>query len=190
MGDLKKIFEVYKRIIEIPTQNEIDEIFNNIKPEEIKDENIEIPKVKSKNNDTETKDGDIIQIYPSVDGLDMEFVVIKLADDIIRLVLFSKFIEFATPKDVIAQINGEEYMIQTDLYIDIYDSGIEKALGRKVIKIGRIDERILDRIIRVMNDEEKGDGTMTTPTKGRFKMEEAKRLAKLMRDYIEDMVDE
>jgi hypothetical protein len=184
---LKKILEIYRAKKQLPTEEEIKEIFENIEPEPVT-KNLEIPRVeRGLTIPYRVKEGDIIQIFPSVDGLDMYFLVwgVFPEENLVRLMLLSEFTEFATPKDVIVNLNGEKYMVQTDLFIDLPYEGLGPSIGRLIFKVGEISEGELQRVSRVFFGEEKGDGKMVTPTKGVFKKEEAQRLARIMREYIQ-----
>jgi molybdopterin converting factor small subunit len=184
---LKKILEIYRAKKQVPSEQEIKEIFENVEPEPVT-KNLAIPQVEtSLTVPYRVKEGDIIQIFPSVDGLDMYFLVwgVFPEENLVRLMLLSEFTEFATPKDVIVNLKGEDYMVQTDLFIALPYEGLGPSIGRLVFKVGEISEGELQRISEVFFGEAKGDGKMVTPTKGLFKKEEAQRLAQLMKEYIQ-----
>jgi len=184
---LKEIFEIYKLKKELPTEEELTEIFEDLKPEPIS-KPLEMSEVKNKLTiPFNVKEGDIIQIFPSVDGLDMYLLVWNVSEeeDIVRLMLISEFTEFATPKDVKITIDGREYIVQTDIFADFPYKNLRTALGRLIFKLGQISEEVLQRVDKVFYGEENGDGTFITPTKALFKREEAERLSILVSEYIQ-----
>jgi len=137
------------------------------------------------------KEGDVIEFVPSFDGLPLRFVVLKGGKgdfETLELVPLSEFYQFATPSDVLTKIeppegfpflepHGKVYIAQTDLFITVpfklFDVAVPKEMT--VLKIGKVSPRTVERIKRVLEGEEKGDGHMSGGIKERFKEEEAKR---------------
>ena len=184
---LKEIFEIYKLKKELPTEEELKEIFEDLKPEEVS-KIVELPKRETKLIiPLRVKEGDIIQIFPSVDGLDMYFLVWNISeeDNLVRLMLLSEFTEFATPKDVKITLDGLEYIVQTDIFADFPYENLRTALGRLIFKVEHLSDKDLQKVDKVFYGEEKGDGAFITPTKALFKKEEAKRVATLVSEYIQ-----
>jgi len=184
---LKEIFENYKLKKELPTERELAEIFEDLESEEIS-RSFELPKFKKGLTiPFRIKEGDIIQIFPSVDGLDMLFLVWSISEEenLIRLMLLSEFTEFATHRDVKITLDGQEYIVQTDIFADFPYKDLKTKLGRLIFKVGQISEEELQKVDKVFYGEEKGDGGFITPTKGLFKKEEAKRVAILVSEYLQ-----
>ena len=190
---LIELYELYKLKKAVPTEEEINEIFKDLTAEDLKKPVVELPQNPPLATiPIELKEGDVIEIFPSVDGLEMYFLVwgVFSEENTIRLMLLSEFIEFATPKDVIVDLNGNKYIVQTDIFIDLpYESvsKLQAILNRKIFKIGRLSEEDLQKIDKVFFGETKGDGKFTTPTKGLFKREEAERAVKLVAEYIDNL---
>ncbi len=185
---LKKIFEIYKLKKELPTKEDIEEIFKNLEPEPVS-KYLEVSKMGNKLTiPYNIKEGDIIQVFPSVDGLDLYLLVWNISEeeDTVRLMLISEFTEFATSKDVKITIDGQEYIVQTDIFVDFPYENLRTALGKRLLfKVGEISKTQMQKIDKVFYGEEKGDGTFITPTKALFKKAEAGRLATLVAEYIQ-----
>jgi len=160
---LRKIFEIYKQKKQLNEKINA-EIITNVTLEE----------------------GDIVQIFPSVDGLEMLFLVWNTSEEenLARLMLLSEFTEFATPKDVIVTLDGQNYIVQTDIFLDVPKINPEKFLKRNIFKIGKLPKSELEKIDKVFYGETTGDGKFTTPTKGRFKRSEARRVVKLLSEIL------
>jgi len=189
MMKLIELYELYKLKKAVPTEQEINEIFKDLTAEDLKKPVVEFPQNPPLATiPIELKEGDVIEIFPSVDGLEMYFLVwgVFSEENTIRFMLLSEFIEFATPKDVIVDLNGNKYIVQTDIFIDL-PSKFQAILNRKIFKIGKLSKEDLQKIDKVFFGETKGDGKFTTPTKGLFKREEAERAAKLVAEYIDDL---
>jgi len=187
---LKKVFEIYKLKKELPTEKDIQEVFENLKPENFS-KSFHRNHLQGKLIIPYTvKEGDIIRLFPSVDALDMNFLVwgVFPEEDLVRLMLLSEFIEFATLKDVKINLEDKEYIVQTDIFIDMPYQTLHKAFeGKYLFKESQISKEVLKKIDRVFYGEIKGDGTIITPTKALFKKEEAKRVAVLINEYIEKL---
>ncbi len=185
---LKEIFEIYQLKRALPTKQDIEEIFKNLEPEPVS-KYLEIPKMGNKLTiPYNIRERDIIQLFPSVDGLDLYLLVWNISEeeDTVRLMLISEFIEFATSKDVKITIDERKYIVQTDIFVDFPYENLRTALGKRFLfKVGEISETHMQKIDKVFYGEEEGDGTFITPTKALFKKAEAERLAILVNEYIQ-----
>jgi hypothetical protein len=143
------------------------------------------------------REGDVIEIVPSVDGLPLLFVVWDIDDELgdIRLVPLSEFYQFATDKDLLIElkpvkglprdenIHGKVYMAQPTLYITVPQEKFAYWFGnRAVYKVGEVPKEVLKNLDLIYGGEIKGSGNMEGGIKEAFKKEEAKRYALLQQE--------
>jgi len=125
---------------------------------------------------TSPQRGDVVEIVPPYDNLEMRFIILRETSGFFEVVPLSPFWEFATPKDVVIEVEGEPYIAQTDISFDVPLDNFTKRFGnRRLFKVGKVDEDILRRIELVCDGKEKGDGNMVGSIKGEFKKLEAQR---------------
>ncbi len=184
MTPLEEILELYKQALkleDVPEYEDIDietldyDVFKNIKPKEIKE--IKIP-----------EEGDIIEIFPSPDGLEMIFLVFrKYRNGYVELLPMSKFWELATPEDVLIDFEGETYIVETDLGIDVPEENFSKRFGnRKVFLLGKLTPQQIKEIEDVYEGRKKGIGKMWGGPKEEFKTLESRRYFSLFTQMIEE----
>ncbi len=122
------------------------------------------------------KPGDMVEIVPPYDNLEMVFLILREVRDSFEIVPLSRFWQFATPKDVVLKVGSSIYIAQTDLSFDVLKESFTRRFGNAFLfKIGEVDPKTLRRIERVSDGKEKGDGGMWGGVKGEFKSLEAKR---------------
>ncbi len=185
MTPLEKVLEIYKKALggevemDVEDTMDIDVLpidFSNIKPKEIR----EISK------ESELSEGDIIEIFPSIDGLELYFLVYRIyTNGFIELLPVSKFYELATPDDVLVYIDGNPFIVETDLGFEIPLENFPRRFGnRKVFKIGRLTPEELKEIEDVYEGRKKGAGGMYGGPKEEFKALESKRYFVLFANTI------
>ncbi len=184
MTPLEEILELYKQALkleDVPEYEDINikapdyDIFKNIKPKEIKE--IEIP-----------EEGDIVEVFPSPDGLEMIFLVFrKYKNGYVELLPVSKFWELATPEDVLIWFEGETYIVQTDLGFEVPEEDFAKRFGnRKVFLLGKLDPDQMKEIEEVYEGRKRGAGGMWGGPKEEFKTLESRRYFSLFAQMIEE----
>ncbi len=185
MTPLEKVLEIYKKALggevemDVEDTMDIDVLpidFSNIKPKEIR----EISK------ESELSEGDIIEIFPSIDGLELYLLVYRIyINGCVELLPVSKFYELATPDDVLVYIDGNPFIVETDLGFEIPLENFPRRFGnRKVFKIGRLTPEELKEIEDVYEGRKKGAGGMYGGPKEEFKALESKRYFVLFANTI------
>ncbi len=155
MHILEYMLNVYKSLIEERQEEEIE-----ITPVEY------IP-----------KEGDIIEVFPSPDGLEMIFLIYKIYNNgMVEIIPLSRFWEFATPTDALIEIHGTPYIAQTDLALTLPKDDFHKRFGRRmIIKLDSVKTEILKDIENIIKGNKKGAGNISGGIKKEFKILEAKR---------------
>ncbi len=177
MNILKEILELYKGLLYMNTDIEEEDrvnienislsTFPSVEPEEL--EEVKTP-----------SEGDVIEIFPSFDNIEMIFLVLKIKREYYHLIPLSRFWEMATPEDVLIRVKDKTYIAQTDLTLSLPKDRLEKISKlRTLFKIGEIEKEALSRIRRVEEGKEKGDGKIGGGPKKEFKELEAKRYTSL-----------
>ncbi len=124
----------------------------------------------------DVRPGDVCEIVPSYDALEQVFLVLREVNRFYEVVPLSPFYEFATPSDVLIKVNGRPYIAQTDISfgIPVQDFSLRFPEAR-IVKVGEVPQKTLEKIIKVTEGKERGDGKIKGGIKGEFKIMEAKR---------------
>ena len=134
------------------------------------------PEVKVKQEPLRVEEGNLVELFPSPDGLDMIFLISRKFDGLVELLPLSRFWELATPSDVLVKVEGESYIVQTDLGIDVPESFFKEGVaGRVFLPVGKLTPEEMEEVRKVQEGKKKGAGRMWGGTKGEFKKLEAKR---------------
>ena len=138
------------------------------------------------------QEGDVIELFPSNDGLPMLFAVgeINPAAGEALLVPLSSFIELATPHDVLVEVEGKPYIAQTDLFITApSDGALFKSIfpDKSPLKVGKLEPNKLKELKAVLKGEKEGVGSMSGGVKKLFKEREAQRYAPLQLQIIKEL---
>ena len=170
MDPLKEILELYRELVEM----KMDDIYaESFEPLEWKRVHPLPQKVE------ELKDplpGDVVEVVPSPDMLEMVFIVLRRVRGFVEIVPLSRFWEMATPKDVLLKVSGETYIAQTSLSMDIVRQDFKRIFrDRKLFIIDRLKDRTLQKVRAVCDGEARGDGLVITDEKREFKKLEIKR---------------
>ncbi len=176
MTPLEEILEVYRKMLKGKVEMDMEDTmdievlpidFSNIRPKEIKEIS----------NESELSEGDIIEIFPSIDGLELYLLVYRIyINGFVELLPVSKFYELATPDDVLVYIDGNPFIVETDLGFEIPLENFPRRFGnRKVFKIGRLTPDELKEVEDVYEGRRKGAGGMYGGPKEEFKALESKR---------------
>ena len=184
MTPLTKILKLYKEALKLedvdsePEEVQVEapsyeELVRKARPKQM--EVFEVP-----------REGDVIEIFPSPDGLEMMFLVFrKYRNGYVELLPISKFWELGTPEDVLIEFRGETYIVQTDLGIDVPEENFSRRFGgRKVFLLGRLNEEQMREIENVYEGRKKGVGNMWGGPKGEFKKLESKRYWNLFNETL------
>jgi len=125
--------------------------------------------------------GDIIEIFPSIDGIELLFLIFrKYKNGMIELLPVSRFWEFATQDDVLISIGDDYYIVQTDLSFEVPEETFSEAFGnRYIFKVHTLNNDLLKEINLVKDGKKKGAGNMKGGVKGEFKNLEAQRYFKV-----------
>lgn len=134
----------------------------------------------------EPQEGDVIEIFPSPDGLEMVFLVFRIyANGYVELLPVSRFIEFATPEDVLVYMGGEPFIVQTDLGFEVPLENFSKRFGnRRVLRIARLTPDQMTEVDDVYEGRKKGAGGMYGGPKEEFKEIESRRYFNLFATMI------
>ncbi len=183
MGFFKELLEIYKTLLYTKVEEpEIEEVYIKDKP--VRPEEVEPQKAEEVESPEE---GDVIEIVPPYDGFEMKFLVARKINGHFEIVPLSRFYEFATPYDVVFILNGETYIAQTDLALTVPEEKFSKRFGNRFLfKEGKVDRELLERIIRVLDGKEKGDGKIMTEEQKEFKKIESKRWFSVFMAQIEE----
>ena len=168
---LQEILDIYKEELKVEE--------DPLKIEEEKVKALDLPKEKGRGVEPlkDVKEGQVIEVFPSVDGLEMVFLVFKIyKNGFVEILPISKFWEFATPDDALIKLNGEPYIVQTDLGFDVPKEDFAKRFSpRRVYLLGTLDEKQMEEVRAVYEGKKKGAGRMYGDVKEEFKRIEAKR---------------
>ena len=188
---LEDIYELYLMMLE-PFEIDPKELeeFKEPPKEEIKE--IPFPQVEPYPVVQELKEGDVIEIAPSDDGLPLLFVVGEINDKAGEATLFplSQFVELATPWDALVHVEGKPYIAQTDLFVTApADGKIFSTLfpDKTPLLIGSIKPEELEEVKAVYRREKGGIGGMAGGVKAKFKEKEAERYARLQLQILREM---
>ena len=184
MTPLEEILELYKESLKVEEAFESEDvdinapkedIFENIKPKEIKE--IEIP-----------EEGDVIEVFPSPDGLEMIFLVFRIyKNGYVEILPMSRFWELATPEDVLIDFQGETYIVETDLGFEVPEEDFSRRFGnRNVFLLGKLSPDQMKEIEDVYEGRKRGAGGMWGGPKEKFKTLESRRYFSLFAQMIEE----
>ncbi|WP_457600211.1 hypothetical protein [Hydrogenivirga sp.] len=180
MSPLRTLLELYKLSITQPPED-----FEVAIEDAAHVGGIELPPPPGVEEFKEPTEGDVIELI-SPDGGEMIFLVYEVNEEkgMTQFIPLSRWIEFATPADVLVKLNGKSYIAQTDLSLDLPLSNPFR--GRKAFIIGKLSQGDMEKIGRVIRGEEKGAGRMSGGVKREFKRLEAKRYLPLFLESIEE----
>ena len=179
MNILKKLLELYReslQVIEDETPN-----LTAVKIPKIEESKTEYGKYKEikkieKKTIEKPERGVVFELVPSLDAQEMRFVILDKNKDFITILPLSRWIEFATPKDVVVEIEGENYIVETDIPLDIPTEGFNTYFAdSNLFEITQLNKETLEKIERVYRGTEGGDGKLLTREKEEFKKLEVKR---------------
>ena len=172
MGILKELLELYKQSLKM----EEDDTMEFTEVEVSKKEYEEYRKfLKKKETIEEPEKGIVFELVPSLDGEEMIFLILNTTEDFATILPLSKWWEFATERDVLVEIEGKQYIVQTDLPINIPSHHFYTWFDGTLFRLTKLNKGALERIEKVYRGIEKGDGRLFTPEKEEFKTLEAKR---------------
>ncbi len=170
MTPLKKLLELYKSMLYQKEVEEVEPIEVEVKPimaEDFKDNTCVLE---------DPSPGDVVEIVPSYDNLEMTFLVLREINGFYEVVPMSPFYQFASPRDVLVLVEGRPYIVQTELSFDVPKKDFTRRFGNATLfKVGEVGRETLERVKRVARGEEEGDGGMVGEVKEEFKRLEAKR---------------
>ena len=134
-------------------------------------------KVKVEQEPLKVEEGNLVELFPSPDGLEMVFLVFrKPKNGLVELLPLSGFWELATPDDVIVKVEGKNYIVQTDLGIDVPEEVFKEGItGRVFLPAGKLTPEEMEEVKKVHEGKKRGAGRMWGGPKGEFKKLEAKR---------------
>ncbi|HIP43033.1 MAG TPA: hypothetical protein EYG91_03865 [Aquifex aeolicus] len=170
MSTLKTLLELYRESsnMEEDETMEIDEV-NEEEYEEYR------KFLRKKKTIEKPERGVVFELIPSLDAQEMKFVILNVGEDFTTIMPLSKWYEFATHRDVIVKIDGEYYIVQTDLPIDMPTYQFHTYFSGTLFEITKLDEKTMEKIEKVYKGTLKGDGKLLTPEKEEFKKFEAER---------------
>lgn len=171
MNILKKLLELYRESLRI----EKDE---SLEINEVNEDGYEKYRefLERKRRIEKPERGVVFELVPSLDAQEMRFVILDKNKDFITILPLSRWIEFATPKDVVVEIEGENYIVETDIPLDIPTEGFNTYFAdSNLFEITQLNKETLEKIERVYRGTEGGDGKLLTREKEEFKTLEAKR---------------
>ena len=170
MSILKRLLELYRESLRMEQDEsvEIDEV-NEEEYEEYREF------LKKKKTIEEPERGIVFELVPSLDAQEMRFVILNVGKDFTTIMPVSRWYEFATPKDVVVEIDGENYIVQTDIPLDIPTEGFNTWFNGVLFEITKLNKETLEKIEKVYKGTLKGDGKLLTPEKEEFKTLEVKR---------------
>jgi len=171
MGILKKLLDLYRESLK-PVEDEAVEVEEEVNTQDLK----EILEHLNEGKLLETpEEGKVFELVPSLDAEEMLFLILNVNEDFTTVIPLSRWIEFATPDDVLINLNGKPYIAQTDIALDIPTHGFNTWFGnRKLYEVGKISEEELKRTKNVYKGKH-GDGKFSFPEKREFKKIEAGR---------------
>ncbi|RUM32382.1 MAG: hypothetical protein DSY32_00095 [Aquifex sp.] len=171
MGVLKKLLDLYRESLK-PVEDEEVEVEEEVNTEDLK----EILEHLNEGKLLETpEEGKVFELVPSLDTEEMLFLILNVNEDFTTVIPLSRWIEFATPDDVLINLNGKPYIAQTDIALDIPTQGFNTWFGnRKLYEVGKISEEELKKVKEVYEGS-KSEARLTFPEKREFKKIEAGR---------------
>ena len=132
--------------------------------------------VKVEQKPLKVEEGNLVELFPSPDGLEMMFLVFRKLRGLAELLPLSKFWELGGPYDVLVEVDGTPYIVQTDLGIDLPESIFGKGIGERVfLPAGQLTSEQMEEVRKVHEGKKRGAGRMWGGPKGEFKKREAKR---------------
>ncbi|QWK20600.1 MAG: hypothetical protein KNN13_04590 [Hydrogenobacter thermophilus] len=175
MSPLRLLLELYRLSLERP--KDVPDV--DIKErEEIPQFSIPQKHLPEYEELTHPEEGDVVELVPSPDWEEMVFLVYEINEEmgVVNLMPMSKWWEFATDKDVLVEVNGKKYIVQPGLSLDFPLLNFSQRFGdRRLFRIGKLEEKYMEKVKRVVRGEEKGDGRMSGGVKREFKRLEAQR---------------
>ena len=181
MTPLEEILSLYKEALRKE---------EHLESEAVQIEVPEIPDVEAKKiQQLELpEEGDVIEIFPSPDGLEMIFLVFRIyRNGYVELLPMSRFWELATPEDVLVDFQGETYIVETDLGFEVPKEDFSRRFdSRKVLLLGKLDPDQMKEVEEVYEGRKKGAGGMWGGPKGEFKKLESRRYFSLFAQMIEE----
>ena len=179
MGILKKLLELYKETLKMEDEKyehpEIPKV--HINKEEYKKILKEFLEEKTEKQSLEEPiQGIVFELVPSLDSQEMLFLTFNVGESFTTIFPLSKWWEFATPKDVLIEVDKTPYIVQTDMPIDIPTMHFTNWFSDRILlKIAKLNDEILRRVEKVYKGIERGDGRFAGGEKEEFKKLEAKR---------------
>ena len=171
MSILKKLLELYRESLRI----EKDE---SLEINEVNEDGYEKYRefLERKRRIEKPERGVVFELVPSLDAQEMRFVILDKNKDFTTILPLSRWIEFATPKDVVVEIEGENYIVETDIPLDIPTEGFNTYFAdSNLFEITQLNKETLEKIEKVYRGTQKGDGKLLTREKEEFKKLEVKR---------------
>ncbi len=193
MGILKEELKAYQLKRELPTEDELKEIFEDLENLEGETEfKITAPREEGvKPLEAPPREGEVLELFPSIDGLDSLFLVLAVDEetDTIRVVPLSEFVLLGGPKDAKIRVKfpwGEEERIaQTDLHLDFPLSRFVKQSfeHRRWFKVGEVSKEDWQKALKIHLSDEIAN-PLLTPEKKAFKDSEAERMAVIFSEHV------
>ena len=188
---LEDIYELYLTMLE-PLEIDPKELENFEEPLEGEIKTLPIPKVEPYPVVEELREGQVIEIAPSDDGLPYLFLVGEINERAGEATLFplSQFVELATPWDALVHVENKPYIAQTDLFITAPANGkVFSTLfsDKTPLLVGQITPEDLEEVKAVYRREKGGIGGMAGGVKAKFKEKEAERYARLQLQILREM---
>lgn len=172
MSLLRELLELYKLALATGKPEDFEaESFGEI-PE------IELPSAPEYEELSQPKEGDVIELVPSPDGEEMIFLIYEINENTgaVSIIPMSRWIEFATPVDVLVRFSGGSYIVETDLSLELpLDRFTQRFGGRRLFKVGKLEAEEMEKIKRVIEGRETGAGRISGGVKREFKKIEARR---------------
>jgi hypothetical protein len=196
MGILKEELKAYQLKRELPTEEELKEIFEDLENlEGEKEFKITAPRGEGvKPLETPPREGEVLELFPSIDGLDTLFLVLAVDEesDTVRVVPLSEFVLLGGPKDAKVTVQtpwGEEERIaQTDLWLDFPLSRFVKQSfeHRRWFKVGEVSKEEWKKTLKIHLGDEIAN-PLLTPEKKAFKESEAERIAVIYSEHVQTL---
>ncbi len=137
----------------------------------------------------EPEEGDVIEIFPSPDGMEMYLLVFRIyVNGYVELLPLSKFWELATPDDVLVSVNGEHFIVETDLGFEVPLENFPKRFGnRRIFKVAQLTPEQMQEVDDVYEGRKRGVGGMWGGVKVEFKTLESKSYFSI---FVETVVED
>ncbi len=173
MTPLRILFELYRMMLEKGTDTDVQPE-GEVSAELLSRVEEAVSKVQSEGYEEldELTEGDVLELVPSIDGLEFLILVYRVQGDEVEVMPLSRFTEFATPSDVLVEFREEWYMAQTDLRYRISKGALFSFPSGEFFRVGRVD---LSPVRDVVEGKKKGAGGMSGGVKREFKRTEARR---------------